>query len=189
MRSSRRQANKSELVKEILTRLRPMAGISLSVSFQPELTVHNGKLLSGSPQKGSPVYAASFVRKRKIVLTTDLLTDPPMLRLILVHEVFHFIWPRLSNAIRKEFGELLRAELEGHARGALGESSGVKKQVWSRSAAAWKDYACESFCDTAAWLFAGVRRHQSFRLAKVWRTRRAFWFHNTFERYWRVRCS
>ena len=176
MRSSRPRTNK-------------FAGLSLSVSFQPELTAHKGRLLSGSPEKGCPVYAASFVRKRKIVLTTDLLNDPPMLRLILIHEIFHFIWPRLSNAVRQEFSELLRAEVAVRARGELGESSGVKKQGRSRSAAAWKDYVCESFCDTAAWLFAGVGQHPSFRLAKAWRVRRALWFHNTFERYWSVRCS
>ena len=30
----------------------------------------------------------------------------------------------------------------------------------------WRRYACESFCDTAAWHFAGLRQHDEFTLAK-----------------------
>ncbi len=136
-----------------------------------------------------PVYAASFIHKRKIVLAAELLRDQRMLRLILVHELFHFVWPRLGNQTRAEFAALLRREVSAGARGELGESAEVKKQFRSNSAAAWKDYVCESFCDTAAWLFADVRDHEAFRLAARWKSRRASWFQKTFEGYWRVRCS
>jgi hypothetical protein len=42
---------------------------------------------------------------------------------------------------------------------------------------AWRRYACESFCDSAAWLFAGLRDHDEFTLALRFRRQRARWFH------------
>ena len=28
----------------------------------------------------------------------------------------------------------------------------------------WREYCCESFCDTAAWMYSGVERHEEFTL-------------------------
>ena len=30
----------------------------------------------------------------------------------------------------------------------------------------WREYLCESFCDTAAWLYSGVKGHPEFTLAE-----------------------
>jgi len=40
----------------------------------------------------------------------------------------------------------------------------------------WREYCCESFCDTAAWLYAGVRTHAEFTLAAAGRAERREWF-------------
>src|SRR5581483_1089314 len=104
---------------------------------------------------------------------------------ILVHEIFHFVWLRLSNQIRDEFAELLNGELKGRARGELGESADVKKGLvgvgrqTTREFRTWREYVSESFCDTAAWLYAGVGEHVSFTLGKRWRERRKAWFDRT----------
>ena len=115
------------------------------------------------------------------MLERDLFAADRMLRLIVVHEVFHFVWARLSNHARREFADLLLYEIGHRARGELGESAGVKKNLLTASAQSynarlWRDYVCESFCDTAAWLYSGVKHHNSFRLAHRWRKRRHAWF-------------
>jgi len=101
-----------------------------------------------------------------------------MLRLIAVHEIFHFVWARLGNTARREFAALLEAERAGRARGELGESSCHAKSLLNE--ASWLDYVCEGFCDTAAWLYAGVKRHREFKLGRRWRDRRKQWFERTF---------
>ena len=40
----------------------------------------------------------------------------------------------------------------------------------------WSEYACESFCDTAAWLYAGAGEHAEFTLAARWSEARRAWF-------------
>src|SRR5882757_304020 len=119
-----------------------LVGDPISIEILPELTAHRGKLLSGSPQRGVPVHAATFIRRREIVLETQLTRKPGVLRLITVHEVFHFVWARLGNSARRTWAALLEAE--AGARGELGESSSVKK-----TPECTRDYICESFCDTA----------------------------------------
>jgi hypothetical protein len=109
-----------------------------------------------------------------------------MFRLIFVHEMFHFVWARLSSSRRNEFRELLLTELKAKTRGELGDSAARKKQDLSLDDARlnthpWRDYTCESFCDTAAWVYAGVAKHEAFRLAQRWRRRRAAWFKATFQ--------
>jgi hypothetical protein len=158
-----------------------MTGSPIRVSVLPQLSAHQGRLLSRSPHRGVAVHAASFVRERRIVLETELLRNPRLLRLILVHELFHFIWVRLGNARRATYAALIQAEIEAGARGELGESSETKKATCGPAGTlAWRDYVCESFCDTAAFFYAGVRRHSTFTLAKRWIRRRRNWFDNTF---------
>ncbi len=82
----------------------------------------------------------------------------------------------------------MNRELDARARGELGESSHVRKAKLVAGANCWKEYVCESFCDTAAWLYSGVRQHEEFKLADRWKNWRKNWFHEVFERYWRVRC-
>jgi hypothetical protein len=132
------------------------------------------------------VHAASFLRDRKIILDTDLLGRPRLLRLILLHEIFHFVWVRLGNGKRQEFAAMLKREQISRASGEIGESSGVLKQrLLDRGAPctsrAWRDYVCESFCDTGAWLYAGARTQSGGTLAARWRDRRERWFRATFQ--------
>ena len=180
-----------ELLRSVLNGLPGLCGRPIAISVSPSLTVHRGKLVSGRPGCGTPVYAASYIRKRKIVLENDLLRRGKTLRLILVHELFHFVWPRLGNSQRKAFADLLRCELQGRARGELGESAGVQKGLLTTrdgdvgNIREWRDYVCEGFCDTAAWIYAGVRRHDSFTLAKRWRERRKVWFREVFGSFWK----
>jgi hypothetical protein len=150
------------------------------LEFLPALTTHRGALLSKGGL-GRPVYAASFLRERRVVLEDSLKTDPPHLRLIFTHEILHFAWWRLGNARRTDCSVLLAEELAARARGELGESSLVAKEVYLSSSSEskprlWRDYVCESFCDTGAWLWSSVEDHDSFQLAARWKTRRAAWF-------------
>ena len=163
----------------------PLAGRAIAVCDAARLTACNGKLFSGRTNGGRPVHAASFVRARKIVLDTALLRRPRLLRSILLHEIFHFVWVRLGNRKRREFAAILQDELSNRARGEIGESSSVQKERLLKHARlsasrAWRDYACEAFCDMAAWLYAG-RKASGPDLAARWIRRRERWFRATFQ--------
>ena len=150
------------------------------------MTAYRGRLLSAQPQTGTPVYAAAFIRERRIVLERELLSKPAKLRLILVHELFHFVWARLGNTVRRQFSDLLRNEVRAGARGELGESAGVQKARLKSSTrdvspSLWRNYICESFCDSAAWFYTGIAFADS-RLAGRWRDRRRRWLRSTFDR-------
>lgn len=164
-------------------RLPRLSGLPIFASFRRNLTAHRGKLISRASGRGTEVYAVSFIRQRRVVFDASLLNDPPQLRFFAVHEIFHFVWARLGNAKRAEFGRLLKREFARRAQGALGESSAISKARLrpGRPCSAreqWRDYVCESFCDTAAWLYAGGRMRVS--LAERWRNRRRRWFAATF---------
>ncbi len=161
-------------------------GNDLSVSVNPQLTAYRGKLLSGFPDLGTAIHAAAFIRQRRIVLESTLLRRPDMLRLILIHEVFHFVWVRLDNASRREFAALLRKEIKAGARGELGESAAVRKAALRSQRSLhprgkdWSEYVCESFCDTAAWFYSGSPSTFDFKLARKWATLRRDWFLSKF---------
>ena len=141
--------------------------------FARNLTAYRGKLLSDS-DVGQPVHAGAFLRKREIVLDSSLRRDPVERSRILVHEIFHFVWMRLGNPARASWNRILETELATKARGELGWSSEWRKK------ASEADYACESFCDTAAWMYAGVLEHEEFTLASKWRVKRRAWFQAQF---------
>jgi hypothetical protein len=155
--------------------------------FLPALTADRRRLYSNGPH-GQPVHAGSFIRKREIVLDRELERQPRELARILVHELFHFAWVRLGNPARRSYEELVRQEWKQHARGELGWSSESRKRMLSTgrrrtaSAPQWREYLCESFCDTAAWIYSGVRRHPEYTLAARHRDRRAEWFRGVFRR-------
>ena len=44
----------------------------------------------------------------------------------------------------------------------------------------WREYCCESFCDTAAWRYCGVCEHDEFTLSKRHREARRRWFAEVF---------
>ena len=104
---------------------------------------------------------------------------------ILVHEIFHFAWVRLSNRTRRSWEGVLAAEFAGRAPGEIGGELGWsaewRKNKLRRSdirgrTPAWRRYACESFCDTSAWLYAGLRAHDEYTLAAGPRRIRRRWF-------------
>ncbi len=161
-----------------------MYGRPLRIRFLPSLTVGSGKLYSHR-ECGQPVYAGSYIRRREIVLDRELARRPKELARILTHELFHFAWVRLSNEIRRSYGKLVRGEWKRHARGELGWSAESRKSAFSHRPPAashprWREYICESFCDTGAWLYSGVRRHDEYTLGARDRKLRAAWFSETF---------
>jgi hypothetical protein len=131
-------------------------------------------------QGGKPVWAGSFIRRRRMVLDHELLTNEAALRGILIHELFHFVWVRAGNPARRSFALLLEAEAVAHARGELGESAEAQKDSWSAGSRqnhsrAWSEYVCESFCDTAAWVLCS-RTPWPVSLGESWRAKRRRWF-------------
>jgi hypothetical protein len=111
---------------------------------------------------GNPAHAATFIRQRLIVLDHELRRDPSEHRRILVHELFHFVWVRLGNPKRRAWENQLRLEWNARARGEAGWSAEWRKRdlggadVKHRTRK-WRQYCCESFCDTAAALHTNAR--------------------------------
>ncbi len=127
--------------------------------------------------------AATHIRKRFILLDRAVLAQAGDFERILVHEIFHFVWVRLGNVKRRSWEALLTGE---RAKGELGWSAEWRKNKLSpidaRSrTAAWRRYACESFCDTAAWLYAKLAHHEEFTLAHPARAKRKAWFREYIE--------
>ena len=124
-----------------------------------------------------PVHAGSFLRERRIALDCTRAEFPR----IFVHEVAHFIWLRLGNAVRRSWEEVLRAEHEERARGELGWSAEWRKHALAPADVVertrrWREYCCESFSDTAAWLYSGAAGHPEFTLGMRRRRARGEWF-------------
>jgi hypothetical protein len=128
-----------------------------------------------------PVHAATFLRQRRIVLDSALASNRPELERILAHEIFHFVWMRLGNTRRRSYKALLASELKRRVKGELGWSAESRKEKLGRRdrldhTRRWREYCCESFCDTGAWMLAGRGRHPEFTLPVRERTRRRGWF-------------
>ena len=150
--------------------LPPMDGRPIRLEIRRELTDRRGA-----------VHAGAFIRERRIAFDADLAADPQEFARIFVHEIFHFVWLRLGNQRRWSYEALLREEMRGRARGELGWSAEWRKRALavhdtSRRTRRWREYVCESFCDTAAWLFSGVSAHPEYTLAGRFRARRRQWF-------------
>jgi hypothetical protein len=175
---------------DVFAGLPAMFGNPVYFELYPSLTAHRGQLFSGA-DIGTPVHAAAFIRKRIVVLETGLLAQTDRLRLILIHEVFHFVWVRLGNGQRQAFADLLADELRAKARGEVGESAGVKKRLFQEQSSfavplrLWRDYVCESFCDSAAAFFSGVVDKEHCTLAARWAKRRYEWLVRAGEQGWR----
>ena len=134
-------------------------------------------VVRGLRDRRGPVHAGSFLRQRRIALDCTRAEFPR----IFVHEVAHFIWLRLGNPRRFSYEEIVRAELAARAKGELGWSAQWRKLALrpediDRRTRRWREYCCESFCDTAAWLCAGIARHEEFTLAERRRHTRRTWF-------------
>jgi hypothetical protein len=136
----------------------------------------------GLRDRRGPVHAGSFVRQRRIAFDCAAAEFPR----IFVHELFHFVWVRAGNPVRWSYEELLVGEFRSRAHGELGWSAEWRKAELARKDVRrrdrrWRDYCCESFCDTAAWLYSGVARHAEFTLAQRCRKSRREWFRNELE--------
>lgn len=112
-----------------------------------------------------------------MVLDATLLRDKSELARIFVHETHHFVWARLGLARRNVYERLLEREIRGRARGEMGWSAQALKERLTAAdrlerTRRWRDYACESFCDTAAWMHSRARRHAEWTLAETHRRRR-----------------
>ncbi len=132
-----------------------------------------------------PHLAATSIPRRIILLDSCVLGRRGDFERILIHEIFHFAWLRLSNAKRRSWENVLDEELNRRARGELGWSAECRKRKLTPGdradrSAAWRLYACEGFCDTAAWLYSGLRAHDEFTLAPRFRLSRRQWFDATF---------
>ncbi len=150
----------------------------------PELCGRPIRLQSipGLQDRHGPVHAASFLRERRIAFDCA----PAEFPRIVVHELFHFVWARAGNPARWSFEDLLLAECRSGARGDLGWSAEWRKaelrpRDLRRRSRRWREYCCESFCDTAAWLYSGVNRHAEFTLPQRCRKRRQAWFDATLD--------
>ena len=136
---------------------------------------------AGLHDRRGPVHAGSFLRRRRIAFDCT----PAEFPRILVHELFHFVWLRAGNPARLAYEQVLVAEIRARARGELGWSAESRKLALARQDVArrtlrWRQYCCESFCDTAAWLYAGLHQHEEFTLAARHAARRRAWFHSAF---------
>lgn len=139
-----------------------------------------GRRLETGPGPGQAVHAASYPRQRRLVLDVALRRCAANRDRIFVHEVFHFVWPRLANSDRWSWEDLLRSEMRKGAAGELGWSAEWRKDALRASdirnrTRRWREYACESFCDTAAWLWAGIEDHDEFTLEAAARRARFAW--------------
>ena len=135
----------------------------------PELRGRAIHLLSspGLQDRRGPIHAGAFLRKRVIAFDCSVVEFPR----IFVHELFHFVWLHDGNQLRRSFEGVLQAERRSHARGELGWSaewrkSEIQLEDLGRRPRRWREYVCESFCDTAAWLYSGVKRHPEFTLSR-----------------------
>lgn len=127
-----------------------------------------------------PHLAATSIPRRRIYLDRAVLGRPGDFERILVHELFHFVWVRLGNPTRRDWEQLLAAEFARRVPGELGWSAEWRKQKLRPAdrrarTPAWRRYACESFCDSAAWIYAGLARHDEFTLPASARRRRRIW--------------
>jgi hypothetical protein len=132
-----------------------------------------------------PHLAGASIPGRLILLDAAVLARVGEFERILVHELFHFAWVRLSNQRRRGWEQVLEREFRRKISGELGWSAECRKHNLTRADAqgrtpGWRRYACESFCDTAAWLFAGLSAHDEFTLAPASQSLRRNWFTQQF---------
>lgn len=139
--------------------------------------MRRGRLESG-PGGGAEVHAASWVRRRQVVLDTALAGSADELARIVAHELFHFVWLRMNNGQRRAWSELLATE---RTSGELGWSSEWRRRELDPADARlntrrWREYASESFCDTGAWIAIGLPGDQDVTPGGRWLRRRERFF-------------
>ena len=150
----------------VLRRMPVLAGAPIRIQHAPDLRDRRG-----------PVHAGAFVRQRRIAFDCAAAEFPR----IFAHETAHFIWLRLGNTLRHSWEDRLRSEFRARTAGELGWSAEWRKAALGREdrdrrTVRWREYCCEAFCDTAAWLWSGAARHPEFTLSKNARSARRQWF-------------
>jgi len=155
--------------RRLMAQLPAAAGPPIRIRFGADLSRHGS------------IHAGAMLRERRVLLDPALGRNRADFARILVHELFHFVWLRLGNPRRRWFERLLAQEIRAGAAGELGWSAEWRKDALAARdrrlrTRRWREYACESFCDSAAWLFSGVRRHPEFTLPARFRAGRRVWF-------------
>jgi hypothetical protein len=158
-------------LRRVLRRLPALDGRSIVIARAANLRDRSG-----------PVHGGAFLRERRILFDCTRAEFPR----IFVHELFHFVWLRAGNPARIAFERLVAAELEAGVRGELGWAAESRKGKLTAAdpgdrTRRWRDYCCESFCDTAAWLYSGLAGHPEFTLGTSWRHRRRAWFESALD--------
>jgi hypothetical protein len=153
----------------VLRRLPELSGAPIRIETAPGIRDRRG-----------PIHAGAFLRERRIAFHCTRAEFPR----VFVHELGHFIWLRMGNPARHRYENLVLAEVFSRARGELGWSAEWRKAALTAGdiggrTRRWREYCCESFCDTAAWLYSGVRRHPEFTLARRYQLRRRAWYSET----------
>ena len=176
----------NRLPQGILRRLPPIEGRPIRLRVLAGLRASRDRLTGDGETFGRDwpeVHAGTFIRRRDTVIDAQLCRKREELARILIHELFHYAWARLGNPARRSFEALLLAERRQGARGELGWSAEMRKQTLSVTGGRlWREYVCEAFCDTAAWLYSGIRSHDEFTLAARHRQARARWFEAVFRK-------
>ncbi len=158
-------------VAPILLRLPELCGAPIRIETVAKLRDRHG-----------PVHAGSFIRERRIAFDCE----PREFPRVLVHELFHFVWVRQGNPARRAYEAMLGREILCGQTGELGWSAEWRKNALTPAdiggrTRRWREYACESFCDSAAWLFSGTPRHGEYTLGREARLRRKAWFFVTLK--------
>jgi hypothetical protein len=156
----------------------------VKLEFRAGLRAQQGKLVRTG---GTEVHAASFLTQGRIVLDEALLSSLPEFIRILSHELAHFAWRRMAARDRNTWYELVAKEWRAKTRGELGWSAEWRKEELTardvrEQTRRFRDYACEAFCDTAAWLHAAPAPHPEFTLAHAARRARRKWFQDLLSR-------
>lgn len=156
-----------------------LKGAPIEITFQNELRAWRGHLSSGGAQ-GTPVHAGSFLRQRRIVLDAALQDNEAEFNRVVAHEILHFVWWKLGNSLRIQFEKLLDAEHAAAAPGEMGWSADWRKSklhVTDRLCRSrrWREYCCESFCDTVSVLWSGIRKRSEITLPLPWKRKRRAW--------------
>jgi hypothetical protein len=165
-----------------------LEGRPIRLRFRPALVAWRGKLYSRRAA-GEAIHAGTDIPRRIVTLDSELTKQPSELARILIHEVFHFAWVRLGNPQRASYATLLSDEFHRGARGELGWSAEYRKLDLVRECGRedgvaahpkWREYVCESFCDTAAWRYSNIAEHDEFSLRPRYCKGREKWFAERF---------
>lgn len=174
--------SRRRLVREIVASLPEAHGRPIVLAFQPNLHSHLGEVVSKTA--GVEIHAACDLRRRTLIMDSALKSDPAEFKRILIHEIFHFAWGRLGNPARASFTRLIETERERGARGELGWSAQRIKETLGEAPSTvsrkYREYICESFCDTGAWFYSGQPEHPEATLAQRYSSARARWFAEYF---------